>query len=291
MISKEILKKIRKIHIRTNYIVNDIFAGEYESAFRGRGMEFEEVREYAPGDDVRDIDWNVTARFGHPFVKMYREERELTIMLLIDVSSSLFFGTSTQFKQERAAEVASVLAFAATKSNDKVGLIIFSDTIEKFIPPKKGKNHVWGVIKNVLEHQPVSKKTDIAGALNYLNRVVRRKSVVFLVSDFIAENYEKPLRVTSKKHDIIPISITDPRELALPRAGLVELQDAESGETLFIDTSDSTFRKGYGLLAEKKLRDRFDLFKSIGIDYIDIRTDIPYSDPIMRFFRMREKRL
>lgn len=291
MISKEILKKIRKIHIRTNYIVNDIFAGEYESAFRGRGMEFEEVREYTPGDDVRDIDWNVTARFGHPFVKMYREERELTIMLLVDVSSSLFFGTSRQFKQERAAEVASVLAFAATKSNDKVGLIIFSDHIEKFIPPKKGKNHVWGVIKNVLEHQPVSKKTDIAGALNYLNRVVRRKSVVFLVSDFIADSYEKPLRVTSKKHDIIPISITDPRELALPGAGLVELQDAESGETLFIDTSDSSFRKGYSLLAEKRLRDRFDLFKAIGIDYIDIRTDTPYIDPIMRFFRMREKRL
>lgn len=291
MISKEILRKIRKIHIRTNYIVNDIFAGEYESAFRGRGMEFEEVREYTPGDDVRDIDWNVTARFGHPFVKVYREERELTIMLLVDVSSSCFFGTRTQLKQELAAEIASVLAFAATKSNDKVGLIIFSDHIERFIPPKKGKNHVWGVIKNVLEHQPVSKKTDIAGALTYLNKVVRRKAVAFVISDFIADDFEKPLRVTGKKHDIIPISITDPRELELPRAGMVELQDAETGETILIDTSDKDFRTGYGLLAAKKLRDRFDLFKSTGLDYIDIRTDVPYIDPIMKFFRLREKRL
>ena len=291
MISKEVLKNIRRIHIRTNHIVNDIFAGEYESAFRGRGMEFEEVREYAPGDDVRDIDWNVTARFGHPFVKVYREERELTIMLLVDVSSSCFFGTHRQLKQELAAEIASVLAFAATKSNDKVGLIIFSDHIEKFIPPKKGKNHVWAVIKSVLEHQPVSHKTDIAGALSYLNRVARRKAVAFLISDFIAADYDKPLRVAGKKHDLIPICITDPRELDLPKVGLVELQDAESGETMIIDSSDADFRTGYGLLARKRLQDRFDLFRASGIDAIDIRTDVPYIDPIMKFFRMREKRL
>ncbi len=291
MISKEVLKNIRRIHIRTNHIVNDIFAGEYESAFRGRGMEFEEVREYAPGDDVRDIDWNVTARFGHPFVKVYREERELTIMLLVDVSSSCFFGTQKQLKQELAAEIASVLAFAATKSNDKVGLIIFSDHIEKFIPPKKGKNHVWAVIKSVLEHQPVSHKTDIAGALSYLNRVARRKAVAFLISDFIAADYDKPLRVAGKKHDLIPICITDPRELDLPKVGMVELQDAESGETMLIDSSDADFRTGYGLLARKRLKDRFDLFRASGIDAIDIRTDVPYIDPIMKFFRMREKRL
>lgn len=291
MISREILKNIRRIHIRTNHIVNDVFAGEYESAFRGRGMEFEEVREYAPGDDVRDIDWNVTARFGHPFVKLYREERELTIMLLVDVSSSCFFGTQKQLKQELAAEIASVLAFAATKNNDKVGLIIFSDRIEKFIPPKKGKNHVWAVIKNVLEHQPVSQKTDIAGALTYLNRAVRRKAVAFLVSDFIAADYEKPLRVAAKKHDLIPVCITDPRELDLPRAGLVELQDAETGQTMLIDSSDGDFRTGYGLLARKSLQERFDLFRSAGIDAIDIRTDAPYIDPIMNYFKMREKRL
>jgi len=291
MIAKEILKKIRTIHIRTNHIVNDIFAGEYESAFRGRGMEFEEVREYCPGDDVRDIDWNVTARFGHPFVKVYREERELTIMLLVDVSSSCFFGTSRQLKQELAAELASVLAFAATKGNDKVGLIIFSDQVERYIPPKKGKNHVWRVIKNVLEHQPLSTRTDIAGALNYLNKVTRRRAVAFLISDFIGEGYEKALRVTRGKHDLIAVCVTDPRELVLPRAGMVELRDAESGETMLIDTADSDFRTGYGLLAKKTLRQRFDLFTASGIDYIDIRTDVPYIDPIMKFFRMREKRL
>ena len=291
MIPKEVLKKIQKIHIRTNHIVNDIFAGEYESAFRGRGMEFDEVREYSPGDDVRDIDWNVTARFGHPFVKVYREERELTIMLLVDVSSSCLFGTQKQLKQELAAEIASVLAFAATKSNDKVGLIIFSDHIEKFIPPKKGKNHVWRVIKEVLNHQPVSTKTDIAGALNYLNKVARRKVVGFLISDFIAAKYDKALRVTGKKHDVVSICITDPREMQLPKVGLVELQDAETGETLLVDSSDSSFRKGYRLLSEKRLRDTFDMFRAIGIDYIDIRTDIPYIEPIMKFFRMREKRL
>jgi uncharacterized protein (DUF58 family) len=291
MIPKEVLKKIQKIHIRTNHIVNDIFAGEYESAFRGRGMEFDEVREYSPGDAVRDIDWNVTARFGHPFVKVYREERELTIMLLVDVSSSCLFGTQKQLKQELAAEIASVLAFAATKSNDKVGLIIFSDHIEKFIPPKKGKNHVWLVIKEVLEHQSVSTKTDIAGALNYLNKVARRKVVGFLISDFIAAKYDKALRVTGKKHDVVSICITDPREMQLPKVGLVELQDAETGETLLVDSSDSSFRKGYRLLSEKRLQDTFDMFRAIGIDYIDIRTDIPYIEPIMKFFRMREKRL
>ncbi len=291
MIPKEILKKIQKIHIRTNHIVNDIFAGEYESAFRGRGMEFEEVREYTPGDDVRDIDWNVTARFGHPFVKLYREERELTIMLLVDVSSSSLFGTQQQLKQELSAELASVLAFAATKSNDKVGLIIFSDHVEKFIPPKKGKNHVWRVIREVLQHQPIATKTDIPAALNYLNKVARRKVVTFLISDFIADSYERALRTTNKKHDLISVCITDPRELELPAAGIVELQDAESGETILIDSSDKNFRKGYSLLAHKTLQDRFDLFRSIGVDYIDIRTDVPYSDPIMKFFRMREKRV
>ncbi|MCP4714862.1 MAG: DUF58 domain-containing protein [Deltaproteobacteria bacterium] len=291
MIPKEILAKIKKIHIRTKYIVNDIFAGEYESAFRGRGMEFDEVREYSPGDDVRDIDWNVTARFGHPFVKVYREERELTIMLLVDVSSSSLFGTQQQFKQELSAEIASVLAFAATKSNDKVGLIIFSDHIEKFIPPKKGNNHVWRVIKEVLEHRPVAARTDVAGALNYLNKVARRKVVGFLISDFIAEGYDKALRVTGKKHDLVNVCITDPRELKLPRAGIVELEDAETGETLLVDSSDSDFRKGYELLSQKRLQETFDLFRATGVDYIDIRTDVPYIDPIMRFFRMREKRL
>jgi uncharacterized protein (DUF58 family) len=212
-------------------------------------------------------------------------------MLLVDVSSSCLFGTQKQLKQELSAEIASVLAFAATKSNDKVGLIIFSDHIEKFIPPKKGKNHVWRVIKEVLEHNPVSTKTDIAGALNYLIKVTRRKAVVFLISDFIAEGYKKALRITSKKHDLVSICVTDPRELELPETGIVELKDAETGEIILIDTYDSNFRKGFGLLSGKILEDRFALFRSIGIDYIDIRTDISYVDPIMKFFRIREKRI
>jgi len=291
MISKDVLKKIQKIHIRTNYIVNDIFAGEYESAFRGRGMEFEEVREYTPGDDVRDIDWNVTARFGHPFVKVYREERELTIMLLVDVSSSCLFGTQRQLKQELAAELASVLAFAATKSNDKVGLVIFSDHIEKFIPPKKGKNHVWRVIKEVLEHRPTAARTDIVAALTFLNKVARRRAVSFLISDFIARDYETALRITSKKHDVIALCITDPRELELPKTGIVELQDAESGQSMLVDTADAATRREYQLLAEKTLRARLETFRSMAVDYIDIRTNRPYLDPLMKFFRMREKRL
>lgn len=291
MIPRDVLKKIQKIHIRTNHMVNDIFAGEYESAFRGRGMEFEEVREYMPGDDVRTIDWNVTARFGHPFVKLYREERELTIMVLVDVSSSCLFGSQKQLKQEYAAEIASVLAFAATKSNDKVGLIIFSDHVESFIPPKKGKNHVWRVIKEVLEHQPVAAQTDIAAALVYLNKVARRRVVAFLISDFIAADYDRALRATNKKHDVIAVSITDPREQAFPRAGIIELQDAETGETLLVDSSDAGFRKGYSLLAAKRLRDTFNLFRSVNVDYVDIKTDTPYIEPLLRFFRMREKRL
>jgi len=290
MISKEILHKIRKIHIHTNHVVNDMFAGEYESAFRGRGMQFEEVREYSPGDDVRDIDWNVTARFGHPFVKVYREERELTIMLLVDVSSSCLFGTRQQFKQELAAEIASVLAFAATKNNDKVGLIIFSDHIEKCIPPKKGKNHVWRVIREVLDHRPISTCTDIPGALNYLNKIMPRKTAVFLISDFIASDYEKALRITAKKHDLIAVGITDPRECELPNTGMVELMDAETGENMLIDTASVHVREGYRVQAEKTRRERQALFRSSGIDCIEISTDRPFIDPIMQFFRMREKR-
>jgi uncharacterized protein (DUF58 family) len=291
MIPQDILHKIKKIHIRSNHLVNDIFAGEYESAFRGRGMEFEEVREYAPGDDIRDIDWNVTARMGHPFVKVYREERELTIMLLVDVSSSGLFGTVRQLKNELSAEIASVLAFAATKSNDKVGLIIFSDHVEKYIPPKKGRGHVWRVIKEVLEHQPRSTGTDIAAALNYLNMVCRRRAVSFLISDFIATGYEQALSVTHKKHEVIAIRVRDPREQELPAVGIVELEDAETGEQLSVDTADEAVRNAYRLLTAERFQRWLRLLRSAGIDYMDIRTDTPYIDAMLRFFRMREKRL
>jgi uncharacterized protein (DUF58 family) len=291
MIPQDILHKIKKIHIRSNYLVNDIFAGEYESAFRGRGMEFEEVREYAPGDDIRDIDWNVTARMGHPFVKVYREERELTIMLLVDVSSSGLFGTVRQLKNELSAEIASVLAFAAIKSNDKVGLIIFSDHVEKYIPPKKGRGHVWRVIKEVLEHRPRSTGTDITAALNYLNMVCRRRAVSFLISDFIARGYEQAINITHKKHEVIAIRVRDPREQQLPAVGIVELEDAETGETLLVDTSDGDVRTAYQVVTTERFQQQLKLLRSAGVDYMDIRTDAPYIDTMLRFFRMREKRL
>ena len=288
---KEVIKKIQRIHIHTNYLVNDILAGEYESAFRGRGMEFEEVREYQAGDDVRDIDWNVTARMGHPYVKVYREERELTIMLMVDVSNSGQFGSVTQLKNEVAAEIAAILAFAAVKSNDKVGLIIFSDMVEKFIPPKKGRNHVWRVIREVLQHIPRSKKTDINVVLDFLNKITTRRVIAFLISDFIAKEYEKSLRTTNKKHDVVAISITDPRERELPKVGFIELEDAETGEAMLIDTNDSSIRKGFSALANRTLKELLERFRRSTVDHIGIYTDQPYIDPIMKFFRMREKRL
>ena len=291
MLSREIIKKIEKIHIHTNYLVNDVFAGEYESAFRGRGMEFEEVREYTPGDEIRSIDWNVTARMGRPYVKEFREERELTVMLLIDVSSSGLFGTVKAFKNEVAAEVGAILAFAAVKSNDKVGLIIFTDTVERFIPPEKGRNHVWRVIKEVIGFKPQKKNTDIKMALEFLNRVLNRRAVCFLISDFISEGYEKTLRITSKKHDLIAVTITDPRERELPRVGFIELEDAETGETILIDTSDKTLRKGFRQMSEEKIKKRNELFRSMGVDYIDIQTDRSLIDPIMRFFLLRARKL
>ncbi len=288
---KEVIKKIRRIHIHTNYLVNDVLAGEYESAFRGRGMEFEEVREYQAGDDVRDIDWNVTARMGHPYIKVYREERELTIMLMVDVSNSGQFGSVKQLKNEVAAEIAAILAFAAVKSNDKVGLIIFSDIIEKFIPPKKGRNHVWRVIREVLRHKPQSKKTDINVVLDFLNKITARRAIAFLISDFIAKGYNKSLRITNKKHDVIAVSITDPREREIPRVGFIELEDAETGEVMLIDTNDSNIRKGFSKLAARNVKETLEMFRGSNVDHIRIYTDQSYIDPIMKFFRIREKRL
>jgi len=288
---KEVIKKIQRVHIYTNHLVNDILAGEYESAFRGRGMEFEEVREYQAGDDVRDIDWNVTARMGHPYVKLYREERELTLILMVDVSNSCQFGSVNQLKNELAAEIAAILAFAAVKSNDKIGLIIFSDVVERFIPPQKGRNHVWRVIREVLQHKPQSKKTNINVVLDFLNKVTTRRVIAFLISDFIAQGYEKLLRITNKKHDLIAISITDPRERELPKVGFIELEDAETGEVMLIDTNDSNIRKGYSALSAYNLKENLERFRNCNVDHIGIYTDQPYIDPIMKFFRMREKRL
>jgi uncharacterized protein (DUF58 family) len=291
MIPKEILRKVQRIQITTRHMVTDVFAGEYESVFKGRGMEFDEVREYQPGDEIRTIDWNVTARMGHPYVKRFVEERELTVMLVVDASSSGKFGTVKQLKNELAAEICAVLAFAAIKNNDKVGLIIFTDRIEKFVPPKKGTTHVLRAIRELLYFQPQHRETNIAVALEYLRKVTTRRTVTFLVSDFMSAGYEKPLRIANKRHDIIAITITDPRELELPQIGFVELQDAETGEILLIDTTDANTRKAFNVLNTRQLRDREELFRSMEVDAIDVRTDRPYVEPIMHFFRMRERRL
>jgi len=294
MIPEEIFKKVRQIHIRTSHMVNDVIAGQYESVFKGQGIEFEEVREYQPGDDIRTIDWNVTARTGRPFVKKFVEERELTVMLVVDLSGSLRFGTHTRSKAELAAEICAVLAFSAITNNDKVGLIIFTDRIEKSIPPKKGRRHVLRVISDVLSFTPEGHGTDIAVALEYLNKVTTRRTVSFLVSDFFEQSdgdYEKALRIASKRHDVIAINIADPREWDLPKLGIMEFQDAETGKTVLIDTASSRTRTEFHRLAEERMRQRTDLFRSVGIDTIDVQTGESYVGELLRFFRMRERRL
>ena len=290
MIPKEILKKVRRLEITTRGMVNDVFSGEYHSVFKGRGMEFSEVREYQIGDDIRTIDWNVTARYGHPFVKVYEEERELTVMLLVDASSSGEFGTFDRMKGEIAVEICALLAFSAIKNNDKVGLIIFTDKVEKFVPPRKGKSHVLRVLRELLYFRPEDKKTDIGFALEYFNRVIRRRSVVFLVSDFLSTEYERPLRIANKKHDIVAIHIVDPREMELPSIGYLELEDAETGEQVLLNTSDHQVRNLFARKTSEAMTRRDKLFKSMNVDSIAIHTNESYFEPLMKFFRMRAKR-
>ena len=290
MIPKEILKKVKRIEIQTRGLVNDIFSGEYHSVFKGRGMEFSEVREYQIGDDIRLIDWNVSARMGHPFVKVFEEERELTVMLLVDVSSSADFGTVERMKGEIAIEICALLAFSAIKNNDKVGLIIFTDRIEKFVPPKKGKTHVLRVLRELLYHEPEGKGTDLSLALEYLSRVITRRSVVFLVSDFISDDYQKAMQIANKRHDLVAITITDPREIELPNIGLVELEDAETGEIIMLDTADSTIRQTFTRETSNSREERDKNLRSMNVDSIDIRTDVSYIEPLIKFFRMRARR-
>ncbi|HPG39792.1 MAG TPA: DUF58 domain-containing protein [bacterium] len=290
MIPKEILKKVKRIEIQTRGLVNDVFSGEYHSVFKGRGMEFSEVREYQIGDDIRAIDWNVTARAGHPYVKVFEEERELTVVLLVDVSSSGDFGTHSQMKGEIAAEICALLAFSAIKNNDKVGLIIFSDGVEKFVSPKKGKAHVLRVVREILFHKPKGKKTNITAALEFLSRVTKRRAVIFLVSDFISSGYEKALQIANKRHDIVAITVTDPREIDMPSVGFIELEDAETGETFLVDTTDVAVRSEFSQRTTEAVQAREKLFRSLNVDYIDIRTDESYIEPLIRFFRMRAKR-
>lgn len=271
-------------------MVTDVFAGQYHSVFKGRGMEFDEVREYLPGDDIQSIDWNVTARTGSPHIKKFVEERELTVMLMLDASMSCRFGSEKQLKSRLAAELSSVLAFSAIRNNDKVGLIIFTDRIEKFVPPRKGLRHVLRVIREALYYKPEGKGTDISMALEYLNKVTKRRAITFLISDFFAKDFKKRLSVANKRHDVIAITITDPRETDMPDVGMVRLNDAETGCERIIDTSSKSFRRRYRESSEEKFKLRKELLRSAGTDVIDVRTDTPYTKELIRFFRMRRKR-
>ena len=290
MIPKQILKKVKQVEIRTRGLVNDLFGGEYHSVFKGRGMAFSEVREYQPGDDIRLIDWNVTARNGSPFIKIFEEERELTVYLLVDISKSGEFGSHNQLKQEFGAEIASVLGFSAIKNNDKVGLILFSNDIEKYVVPKKGKSHVLRVIRELLYNEPKGNKTSIKNVLDYLLKVAKRKSVVFLISDFIDDNYWSSLKSVNRKHDLIGIRLYDPAEKLLPDLGVIKVRDPESGSSFWIDTSNRAEMEKL----KTQINSDFDAFnkqaKKIGFDIISVSTNGDFVDPLISLFRKRDKR-
>ena len=294
MIPKEVLKKVRQIEIRTNREVTDVLGGQYHSVFKGHGMEFEEVREYLPGDEVRSIDWNVTARFGHPYIKKFKEERELTVMLIVDVSASGQFGSVRQTKNELAAELAAVLAFSAIRNNDKVGLIMFTDQIEKYVPPKKGRSHVLRVIREILAFQPKGRGTNLKAALDYLNHVQTRRAVTFVLSDFQVpdeETVRKKLRVASKRHDVVALSLRDPREEELPAVGLVELRDAETDERALVDTFDRNVREQFAAKSRLRLEALRRMLRSASVDHVEIRCETDYMLPLIKFFKMRERRI
>jgi uncharacterized protein (DUF58 family) len=290
MISKELAKKIRYIQIFTSKAVNDALAGEYESLFKGRGMSFSEVREYQVGDDIRTIDWNVTARTGSPHVKLYVEERELTVLFLVDLSASGAFGSTKQTKNEAAAELCALLAFSAIKNNDKVGLVLFTDQVEKFIPPAKGTRHVLRIIRELLNFKPAKAETDIAGAIEYIERVTTKRGVVFLISDFLGQGFEQPLRVMGKRHDLIAVSVTDPREIALPDVGLIELEDAETGQRVVIDTGSRAVRGRYGTLGAERQEGLQKLFRSIDVDHLAVLNGRDYVVDLVKFFKLRAQR-
>jgi uncharacterized protein (DUF58 family) len=290
MLTKELLKQVRRIEIRTKGLVNHLFSGEYHSVFKGRGMEFSEVRDYQYGDDIRNIDWNVTARFGHPYIKVFEEERELTVILMVDISGSLMFGSVSKTKQLIAAELTAILAFSALKNNDKVGLILFTDKIEKFVPPRKGNKHVLRIIREVLSFEPEGNSTDIKSALEYMNNAIKKRSIVFLISDFIDDGYEKILRVVGKKNDLIGVVLDDRRESEIPPIGLIKLRDAESGSERWIDTSSTKVREKMQLAREKVIRKREAMFLSARLDKIYVRTGEDYIKPLVQFFKMRERR-
>ncbi len=291
MIPKEILKKVRHIEIRTTRLVNDLFGGEYQSVFKGQGIEFADVREYVPGDDIRTIDWNVTARSQHPFVKKFVEERELTVIFVVDMSGSQYFGSGSKLKSEVAAEITALLAFAAVKNKDKTGLVIATDCVEKSVPVKKGKTHVLRVVREILYYKPQHKQTKLQAALEYLHHLLTRTAVIFLISDFLDQGYEKSLKILSRRHDVIAIHLRDRRELEIPKIGLVEVEDRETGKVILTDFSNPALQKTFqehATLRDEKL-DR--LFKTLGVDKIDIMAEESYVEPLMKFFKIREQRL
>lgn len=290
METRELLKKVRHLEIRTRGLVNQVFSGEYHSVFKGRGMAFSEVREYQVGDDIRMIDWNVTARLNHPFVKIFEEERELTVMLMVDMSGSQYFGSLAALKRDVAVEVSTILAFSAMKNNDKVGAMLFTDRIEQFIPPRKGKSHALRIVRELLSFEPKSKRTSLEAGLEYLNRVLKKRSIVFLISDFIDSGYEAALRIAGKRHDFIGIVLLDPREGELPKVGLIAFRDAETGEQRWIDTSSQKVRTTHKNSWNTLQQDRRSLFLKSKLDGVEIRLDQPYMKPLIDFFKLREKR-
>lgn len=290
METSELIKKVRKIEIKTRGISNQIFSGEYHSAFKGRGMAFSEVREYQPGDDIRTIDWNVTARLNHPYVKVFEEERELNVMLLVDVSGSESFGTQKQLKQELITELCAVLAFSAIQNNDKIGVIFFSDKIEKFIPPKKGKSHILRIIRELIAFRPEHNGTSIHQALRYFTNVIKKRSIAFVISDFMDEGFEDALKIANRKHDIVALRIYDKREMELPNAGLIKIKDAETGELKWIDTSSAEVRRQYMVAAKTAELKLKDVFSKSGVDTANISTGESYIRPLLTLFKKRESK-
>ncbi|HLP05298.1 MAG TPA: DUF58 domain-containing protein [Paludibacter sp.] len=288
METSDLIKKVRKIEIKTRGLSKNIFAGEYHSAFKGRGMTFAEVREYQYGDDIRSIDWNVTARFGHPYIKVFEEERELTVMLLIDVSGSREFGTVSQLKKDIFTEVAATIAFSTIQNKDKIGVIFFSDKVEKFIPPKKGKKHVLHIIRELIDFEPESNQTNIAGALRYFTNAIKKSSTAFVISDFMDSNFERELTIANRKHDVVALQVYDIRETELPDIGLVKLKDAETGERIWIDTSDKRLRTTYKHAWGQAQLTLQRIFRKSGVDSVSMSTSDDYVRALMRLFKMRE---
>lgn len=291
MLPEELIKKVRQIQIYTSRAVDASFAGQYESVFKGRGMQFDEVREYMPGDDIRTIDWNVTARTGKPYIKRFVEEREMTVIFMVDLSASGEFGTVDKMKNELAAEFTAVLAFAAAKNNDKVGLLIFTDRIELYIPPKKGSSHILRLIRELLAFQMPKRRTDITMAVDYIAKVTRKRSTMFLVSDFLETDFKKPLSLLNKRHDVIAVPVRDRVEIAMPSVGMIEFQDAETGEIMLVDTSSRKFRDQYGGKSARRFEELKGMLRSINIDCIPVTTDKPYMHDVVQFFHRRHRRM